>query len=371
MDLDHWPWKPAPDCTRLVEALSRQGDRAHVPFFDGGGDPEMIGAVLGEKPLGAHFSDERRGSSVDRQALEKQLDQKIRFCYRLGQDAIAQGASLRLHDVYRKESDDTAHLSRDKRRWVDEQAGVITNWAEFESYRWPRAADADLYPLVYVGKHLPEGMGIVSGYSGVLEAAMWLTGYQTFALALYDQPDLIQALFDRIAEIWIPLFRAVVEMDGVIALRMGDDMGFKTGTMIDPDHLRKYVFPIQKRIVQVAHEHGLPFILHACGNLEAVMDDLIDDVGIDAKHSFEDVIEPVESFTARYGHRVAIVGGVDMDILARGSEEQVRARTRQIVEACAPSRAYTLGTGNTVANYIPPGNYLAMLDEGWRYNEGE
>ena len=145
-------------------------------------------------------------------------------------------------------------------------------------------------------------------------------------------------------------------------------MGFKTGPMIAPVHLRKYVFPLQKKVAAVAHEQGKLFLLHACGNLEAAMDDLIDDVGIDGRHSFEDVIEPVESFTARYGHRVAVLGGVDMDILARGTEERVRARTRQILEACAPSGAYALGSGNTVANYLPLRNFLAMLDEGWQYN---
>jgi uroporphyrinogen decarboxylase len=112
----------------------------------------------------------------------------------------------------------------------------------------------------------------------------------------------------------------------------------------------------------------MPFILHTCGQLQAIMDDLIEDVGIDAKHSFEDVIEPVESIVARYGDRIGIIGGVDLDLLSRGSEEQVRTRTREILTACAPSRGYVLGSGNSIANYIPIDNFLAMLDEGWRFN---
>ena len=31
---------------------------------------------------------------------------------------------------------------------------------------------------------------------------------------------------------------------------------------------------------------------------------------------------------------------------------------------CAPGGGYALGTGNTVANYIPVKNYLAMLEAG-------
>ncbi|UCC63849.1 MAG: uroporphyrinogen-III decarboxylase-like protein [Anaerolineae bacterium] len=330
MKIENWPWQPNPDYTRLLKALRRQGDPGYVPFLELFADWEIIAALLDE-PLVP--SDAQK---MDRGALEKGLDQKIRFWHRLGYDAFWQGAILELPQT-RLEADDTASLPRDKRHWVDEQAGVITGWADFERYPWPSASDADLYPMEYVARHLPEGMAVIASTGGILEPVMWLMGYQTFALAIYDQPGLIEAMFAKIAEIYVPHARALAQMDRVMALWMGDDMGFKTGTMIAPDHLRQFVFPIQKQIAAVAHEPGMPFLLHSCGNLEAVMDDLIDDVGIDARHSFEDAIEPVESFAACYSDRTAVVGGVDVDILGRGTEEQVRDRKREVLANCAPS----------------------------------
>ena len=92
------------------------------------------------------------------------------------------------------------------------------------------------------------------------------------------------------------------------------------------------------------------------------MPDLIEDVRIDAKHSFEDVIVPVEEFKQRWGARVAVLGGVDVDLLSRGTEEDVRRRTRQILEACAPGGGYACGSGNSITNYMPTGNYLAMIE---------
>jgi uroporphyrinogen-III decarboxylase len=59
---------------------------------------------------------------------------------------------------------------------------------------------------------------------------------------------------------------------------------------------------------------------------------------------------------------------VDVHWLASGSEAEVRRRTREILDVCGAGRGYLLGTGNSVANDIPPGNYLAMLDEGRRWN---
>jgi uroporphyrinogen decarboxylase len=90
-------------------------------------------------------------------------------------------------------------------------------------------------------------------------------------------------------------------------------------------------------------------------------------VQIDAKHSYEDTFLPVTEACRRYGDRVAILGGVDMDFLCRAMPEEVRAYVRHVIDGCGPGGGYALGTGNTVANYVPVENYLTMLDEGRRY----
>ena len=97
------------------------------------------------------------------------------------------------------------------------------------------------------------------------------------------------------------------------------------------------------------------------------MEDLICDVGIDARHSFEDAIMDVVTFSRRYGDRIAVLGGIDVDFLCRATAEEVRQRVRRTLDACFPGGGYCLGTGNSVTNYIPVENYLAMLDEGRRY----
>jgi uroporphyrinogen decarboxylase len=96
------------------------------------------------------------------------------------------------------------------------------------------------------------------------------------------------------------------------------------------------------------------------------MDYLIDEVKIDAKHSYEDAILPVTEAKARYGDRLAILGGVDVDKLARWPESKLRPYVRDVLIRCSPGGGYALGSGNSVTNYIPVSNYLAMLDEGSR-----
>jgi uroporphyrinogen decarboxylase len=308
------------------------------------------------------------GSENNPDEKTKMLDQRIRFWHGLGLDAIWQGAELNLPGLLPLKAQDTALLSRQSREWANEKKGAVSNWEDFEHYPWPKTSDADYSAIEYLIKHLPEGMGIIASTIGMLEPLMYLAGFETLSYALYDDPDFIQAICSKIADTFFPIAENLVQMDRVIALGMADDMGYKTGLLISAEHLRRYIFPYQKRVARIAHERGLPFLLHSCGQLEPIMDDLLYKVQVDARHSFEDIIEPVESFVARHGDKMAAIGGVDMDILGRGTEAQVRLRTRQILEACSSSGAYILGSGNSIANYVPVRNFLAMIDEGWRFN---
>jgi uroporphyrinogen decarboxylase len=140
-------------------------------------------------------------------------------------------------------------------------------------------------------------------------------------------------------------------------------MGFRTATLLAPQQLRKYGLPWHKRFAGMAHQRGIPYFLHSCGNLEKIMVDLIEDVGIDGKHSYEDAIIPVEDFQVRYGNRIAVLGGVDVHRLTTGTQDQVRQRVRFLIETCGGRGRYAIGSGNSIPSYIPLANYLAMVDE--------
>ncbi|MGQ9556185.1 MAG: hypothetical protein ACUVWR_18955 [Anaerolineae bacterium] len=97
-----------------------------------------------------------------------------------------------------------------------------------------------------------------------------------------------------------------------------------------------------------------------------IMPDLIEVVGIDAKHSFEDAILPVSEAKRLYGDRIAILGGFDVDRLCRSDERQIREHVDQLLSTCGSSGGYALGTGNSVAKFIPLPHYLTMLEQWWR-----
>lgn len=350
-----------PDWEALLRCIKRHGAPRRVHHIELFLDAEVQEAICQTYGL-------LRGlDSTDPYFLQRRQVALQRF---LGYDYVR--ASVEGMDLPFRRTliEDTADLQRvGGRRYMEEHRGPITNWAEFEAYPWPDPALASWRALDWYEKNLPDDMCIIAmgQFGHFAEHLTWLMGYESLCYALYDQRDLVQAIYDHVLALSRAALAQMLHYRRVKIAWGSDDLGFNTSTMISPADLRAFVFPGHKLMAEMAHTAGRPYLLHACGNLAEIMPDLIDDVRIDAKHSFEDVIEPVTEAKARYGDRIALLGGIDVDFLCRADEVSIRRRVRETLDVCLHGGGYVLGTGNSVANYIPVRSYLTMLDEGRRY----
>ncbi|MBM3293803.1 MAG: hypothetical protein FJY82_04675 [Candidatus Aminicenantes bacterium] len=359
MGLKHLPLRrPRPDGRRFIDTLlgRRSGS---VPLVEYLVDEAVMRPVVTDL-LGRGW----RAFGPGREAQAAWLDNFIAFWRCLGYDVVRFEAGLPFVEPKVRAADPTA--SSGGRDWADEHRGEIRNWEEFERYPWPRAEDMDFFPFEYISRHLPEGMGFMACHAGgVFEHLSWIMSVEGLCLALVDDPGLVQAVAARIGGLMSAFYEDLVGLPGLVALFPGDDLGYKTGTFVSPDDLRRWILPWHKRFAALAHDRGLAYFLHSCGNLASIMGDLVDDVGIDGKHSFEDAILPAEAFQESYGSATAVLGGVDVNILSAGTAADVRRRTRRLIEVCGPRGRFAVGSGNSIPSYVPPANYLAMVDEAF------
>ncbi len=349
--------RPRPDAGRFIEVLMGCAEGDRVPLVE-----YLVDEVV-QRPIVTDLLKRTWVAPGDRASQGAYLDNFVELWYRMGYDfcRFEQGLGF---DVRRQLAPDTAVGSDKQRAWLDEHHGAIENWDDFAGYAWPSIEDADFLPFEYIDAHLPDGMGLITCHAGgMFEHLSQIMSLEGLCLALYDQPDLVRAVADKVGSLLVGFYHHLLDLEHVIAIFQGDDMGFRTSTLVAPEALRTYVLPWHERFAALAHEHGVPYLLHSCGNVEAIMSDLIERVGIDGKHSFEDAILPAEAFQARYGDRIAVLGGVDVDILAAGTAEDVRQRTRTLIETCGPRGRYAVGSGNSIPSYVPVENYLAMVDE--------
>jgi uroporphyrinogen decarboxylase len=239
--------------------------------------------------------------------------------------------------------------------------GPIGDWASYEAYPWPDPENAGYDLLDRLGADLPGGMKlIVYGPCGVLENVTEIFGYERLCLLLADDPDLVRCVFDQVGARLLRYYEIAARHEAVGACIDNDDWGFKTQTALSTRQMREYVFPWHRRIVEAVHAAGKPVILHSCGHFERIVDDMAA-IGFDGRHSYEDVILPVEAAYERYRDRFAIVGGMDVDFLCRATPEEITARARAMLDRAEPHGGYALGSGNSIPDYVPDENYFAMI----------
>lgn len=242
------------------------------------------------------------------------------------------------------------------------EGGVVTDRVSFDEYPWQDRNKGHYDWLDALAPDVPAGMKLVmSGPGGVLENVTSLVGFESLCLLLADDPELASDIFEAVGSRIVCHYRNSVGHDTVGALISNDDWGFKSQTMLSPADMRKYVFPWHKQIVEICHAAGKPVVLHSCGNLDEVFDDIVDRLGYDGKHSYEDAIHPVEVAYERSVGRIAVMGGIDVDFMCRHSPEEVYNRSVAMLERAAGRGGFALGSGNSIARYVPDAAYFAML----------
>ena len=248
--------------------------------------------------------------------------------------------------------------------------GVIKNRSDFDKYPW------DSIPDIYFTSHndyfraleetMPQGMKGIGGVgNGIFECVQDVVGFQELCYIKADDEDLYKSLFAKVGDILVKIWERFLGEFGSLfcVCRMGDDLGYKSNTLLSAEDVRKYIVPQYKRIVDLVHANGKPFLLHSCGCIFGVMDDIITNAGIDAKHSNEDVISPYSRWIDDYGSRIGNFGGLDMDVLCDSSSVDLVPYTTTVYRLCdTKGRGTAIGSGNSIPDYVSPSRFSTMLD---------
>ena len=238
----------------------------------------------------------------------------------------------------------------------------ISDWESFEKYEWPDMSKQDYSRLEKIKPYLPDGMKLmVMGPGGVLENVIDIVGYDNLCFLLYEEPELVKEIFAKVGSRLVQYYENAATAETVGVISSNDDWGFNTQTFLSPTAMKEYVFPWHKKIVDTVHKHGKPILLHSCGYYQEVIDSVINELHYDARHSYEDNITPVEQAYEDLQGKIAVLGGIDLNFLATRSPEEVSRRCRKMLERTWDRGGYALGSGNSIPDFVPEENFLAMI----------
>lgn len=134
-------------------------------------------------------------------------------------------------------------------------------------------------PILQAIKAYGNRYAIMGGFGSCLfEKSYNLRGLGNLPPDFYRKPDAVMKIFERIVRHRVEQTKIIVDME-IDILYIGEDYGMQTGLMLSSILCRKMVNPYLKGILDVPGNKGLPIFIHSCGNVRAILGDLIE-VGV-------------------------------------------------------------------------------------------
>ena len=247
------------------------------------------------------------------------------------------------------------------RKWASESNGVISNFDDFEKYTFPTTSDFEYTNFEKVKSLLPDGMGVIGQYGDIFTMTWEMMGFESFSIALFENEDLIKNLNDRLGELVLSMFEYFAQSDVVDAIWYSDDIAYTNSLMVSPQVLDKYFFPWLKKIGDLAKQYNKPLIYHTDGILYDVFDKIIE-CGVDAIHPIEPKAMNIADVKQRYGNKLCLIGNIDVDLLSRGTVNEIRKNVIKNIEEVGKDGGYCVGSGNSIPEYVKLENYIAMIE---------
>ena len=332
---------PKPDIEQFLLTLKR-GKGKHIPLAELGVHPKIKEKLIGRPIAG--------------------LEDDIKFWYSAGYDYI----KLQPKADFNPEkvgSDKNITLNEDGtvfRKWATENNGLITTRDDLKNYKFPSKSDFSYENFEKVKKLLPDGMGVIGQYGDIFTMTWEMMGFETFSFALFEDPEIIEDLNNKVGQLVLSMFEYFVQCDSVDAIWYSDDIAYAGGLLVSPAVLKQYFFPWLRKIGDLAKSAGKPLIYHSDGILYDVMDELID-CGVDAIHPVEPKAMDISEVKKRYGDKLCLIGNVDVDLLARGTPEEIRKIILSNIECAGYNGGYCVGSGNSIPEYVNFENYITMI----------
>ena len=190
-----------------------------------------------------------------------------------------------------------------------------------------------------------------------------LRGMENTFEDFYLNPESLDRLLGVLTDYALEMIRGWARWENIDAIFVTDDWGTQQALMISPEIWRKFFAHRYRRIAEEAHRFGMDLIFHSCGNVSAIIGDLID-AGVDVLDPIQPDAMDLQALAREYGGKLAISGGISDQRLARLTPQQIKDEIRATIDLLgrAFDNAYLVGPSNALTPEIPLANIEAMFE---------
>jgi uroporphyrinogen decarboxylase len=239
--------------------------------------------------------------------------------------------------------------------------GCVLPEPTLAGYEFPDPADRRFFEAISERiERFPGRFRVFQIGFSLYERAWTLRGMENLMMDFLDHANFVHQLFNAIVDYNIAQVNQALEHD-IDAIYFGDDWGQQRGLQMGPGHWHEFIYPALKRMYGVVREAGKFVMIHSCGDVDELFDDLVA-IGLDCFNPFQPEVMDVYTLLPRYRGKLAFHGGMSTQrTLPFGSAEDVRAETRRLLEL-GSAGGYIFAPAHDVEGDVPLENILAMIE---------
>ena len=250
-------------------------------------------------------------------------------------------------------------------RSIDKDIGVVEGCVlprqSLEGYAFPDPLDKQFFEDIRekLSKY-PDCFRVFKIGFSLYERAWTLRGMENLMMDFLDNPEFVHKLLQSIADYNITQIKEALKYD-IDAVYFGDDWGQQRGLQMGPRIWRQFILPQLTRMYSVVRKAGKYVMIHSCGKVDELFDDLIA-AGVNCFNPFQPEVMDIFDLMKRYRGRLAFHGGLStQQILPFGSVDDVKTEVAKLLEA-GRNGGYIFAPAHAVEGDVPLDNMLAFVE---------
>ena len=268
-------------------------------------------------------------------------------------------------------------VDREKRIWRDKWGALqrlteevvsvvvpparIRSEADLDDYTPPDPAGAAVVGDVRrLAKRFKDKRAIAVVGEAVFAPVQYLrAGLEPVCYDLFDRPGLIRKLVRIAVDYHVELYRILLA-EGADIVLLGDDYAYKSGPLISPAHFKEFFVPGLTTVVREIKAAGGYVIKHTDGDIWKLLD-ILRATGVDMLGPLEPAYMDLREVRRACDEAVGVMGNVDVDLLSRGSPDQVRGATMDLLRTVSPAGRHIISSGNSISSSVRGENLMEMI----------